>query len=103
MTRREFYDFVLIFFYSYFFFFFPLLIPTSILSLLRHQTVKLTPDGKMSFRQLRASLLLLPAIEDSFLHVRMGNAGGSKAALNAGSVVSACSQLTKFATTTVSV
>lgn len=92
---------VLIFFYSYFFF--SPLIPTSILSLLRHQTVKLTPDGKMSFRQLRASLLLLPAIKDSFLHVRMGKAGDSKAVLNASSVVSASSQLTKFATITVSV
>lgn len=92
---------VLIFFYSYFFF--SPLIPTSILSLLRHQTVKLTPDGKMSFRQLRASLLLLPAIEDSFLHVLMGKAGDSKAVLNASSVVSASSQLTKFATITVSV
>lgn len=80
LTTREFYDVALIFFYCFFSFF------SSnshiILGFLRHQTVKLTPDGEMSFKQLRASLLLLPAIADSFLQVHMGEAGDSKTILN---------------------
>lgn len=80
LTTREFYDVALIFFYCFFYFF------SSdshiILGFLRHQTVKLTPDGEMSFKQLRASLLLLPATTDSFLQVHMGEAGDSKTMLN---------------------
>lgn len=57
-------------------------VPTSVLGLLRHQTVKLTPDGGRSFKQLWASLLLLPAIKDSFLHVHTEKAGDSNTILN---------------------
>lgn len=68
LTRREFSGFVLI---TYYICFTLPPVPRLALGLLRHQTVKLTPDGGMSFKQLRASLLLLPAIKDSFLHVHM--------------------------------
>lgn len=78
LTTREFYDVALIFFYRSFIF----LSSSShiIPGFLRHQTVKLTPDGEMSFKQLRASLL--PATADSFLQVHMGEAGDSKTILN---------------------
>lgn len=59
--------------------------------------MKLTPDGGRSFKQLWASLPLLPATKGSFLHLQMEKAGDSKTTLNsvsfpAGSA--ACSTLT---------
>lgn len=62
----------------------------------------------MSFKQLRASLLQLPAIKDTFLHVHTEKAGDSKTKLNsvffpASPTVFSILTAHKIATITVSV